>query len=304
MGGMEALSTIISQLGLPLSVAGLFGGTLTFFMTFEKMFAPEALADFARYLKSTELAETVVRLPDGTRALFQRVFGARHFSWRCVKTSMVFSVVSFAVIVGLTVLYDPVWRISVARTALEMPALFNLSIAWVIWSIVPDYFNLLKTRTALDLITSHQITRPSVLIGMLFADFLIGWVIFVLTFLPITLLNVHLVFYVLGIGGVTWQHVVDNFVFSPLPLSSIFHWIFGVLFWPGMVPSIWLWFFIVATLIVRASARTAPVLRLSMYWFDGERHPIRFVGMVAAALVSVLYGAFLLMSEFEEALSE
>ena len=53
----------------------------------EKLLAPEALADFARYLQSPNLAETVVHLPEGTRALFQRVFGARHFSLRALACS-------------------------------------------------------------------------------------------------------------------------------------------------------------------------------------------------------------------------
>jgi len=178
-----------------------------------------------------------------------------------------------------------------------------MAVAWIIWSVVPDYFNLFKTRELLDLMTAHQIERPFVLIVMLFADFLIGYAIFILTFVPIGLLDVHLFYYVLGIGDVTWQHIVDNFSFSPLPLSSIFSWMYGILFWPGMVPSIWLWFFVLATLIVRVSARAAPALRVSMCWFDGDRHPIRFVGIVAAAMASIFYGVFLLISIFAEALS-
>jgi hypothetical protein len=41
-----------------------------------------------------------------------------------------------------------------------------------------------------------------------------------------------------------------------------------------------------------------------MDWLDGERHPIRFVGIVAAALASIVYGIFLLTSEFVAAVSE
>jgi hypothetical protein len=301
---METFSTIIPQIGKPLSVAGLFGCTLGAFVTIEKMFAPEALADFARYLKSTNFAKTVVQLPEGTRALFQRVFGARHFSWRCVATSMLFSIAAFTVIVGLTVLYDP-RRVSVVREIwTDMPVVMNTTLAWMIWSVVPDYFNLFKTRKLLNLLMAHRIKRPSLFIVMVLADFLIGYSIFIITFSPMGLFDLHLIFYVLGKGNVTWQHIVQNFSFSyPLPLSSIFHWMYGPLFWPGMVPSIWLWLFLLATLIVRVSARTAPALRVAMYWFDGDRHPIRFVGIVAAALVSMFYGVYLLIWVFAAAVS-
>ena len=82
---METLSTIISYPGTIASVAGVFSITVGIFVAAEKFFSSEALALFARYLKSSDFSETVVHLPDGTRALFERVFGARHFSWRCVK---------------------------------------------------------------------------------------------------------------------------------------------------------------------------------------------------------------------------
>jgi hypothetical protein len=288
---METISTIIPQIGKPLSIAGLFGCTFGAFVAIEKILAPEALADFARYLRSTNFDESVVHLPEGTRALFQSVFGARHFSWRCMATSMLFSIVAFTVIVGLTVLYGP-RRVSAVRYVwAENPAFMNITLAWMIWSVVPDYFNLFKTRKFLNLLTSHRIKRTSLLIVMALADFLIGYAIFLITFSPVGLLDVHLIFWVLGKGNVTWQHIVQNFSFSyPLPLSSGFHWYYGQLFWPGMVPSIWLWLFLLATFIVRISARAAPALRFAMYCFDGDRHPIRFVGIIAAALVSMFYG--------------
>src|SRR5262249_17731370 len=154
----------------------------------------------ARYLRSTEFTETVVHLPDGARTMIDRVFGARHFSWRCVLTSIAFSFAAFALLACLTVLYDPRW-VSIARRAWQTyPVLINMAVAWIIWSIVPDYFNLLKTRKVLDLITAYRMKSVSLLIAILVADFLIGYAIFIVTFVPIGLLDVHLFFYVMGMG--------------------------------------------------------------------------------------------------------
>ncbi len=36
------------------------------------------------------------------------------------------------------------------------PGFFRSVVAYAIWSIVPDYFNLLKTRKVLGLITARQ----------------------------------------------------------------------------------------------------------------------------------------------------
>jgi hypothetical protein len=301
---MEGFSAIIPHPGTIASVAWLFGVVVGVFVGAEKFVAPEKLALFAGYLKSSDFGETVVYLPDGTRALFERLFGARHFSWRCLKNSMLFSAASFLVVGVLYVLYNPGF-VRAVRFAWELfPALINMAIARIIWSFVSNYFNLLKTRKVLDLMTAHQIKRLHVLIVLLLADFFIGYAIFIITVPTTSMLTLHLFFFVAGIGDVTWEHIVNNVIFSPLPIAAGFRGAYGVLFWPGMVPSIWLWCFILATLIVRTSARAGSALRVSMDWLDGERHPIRFVGIVAAALASIVYGIFLLISEFVAAVSE
>ena len=299
---METLSTFL-EFGKPLSLVTLCSSTFGLFVFIENMSATQARADFARYLKSTDVADAVVHLPNDTNVLFERVFGARHFSWRCVRTSVLFSVAAFAIIVVLNVLNHPKGTLSRTLNALEMfPGFFRSVVAYAIWSIVPDYFNLLKTRKVLGLITARQINRPSVLVVILVADFLIGYAIFTLTFLPMGLFSWHLVLFVLG--QVDWNHVVSNFGFDPLPIFSGLEWPFEMLFWPGMVPSIWLWFYVVATLVVRLAVRTAPVSRFSIYFFDIDQHPIRSVGIVAAALVSCVYIVLLAIWKFADLLSE
>jgi len=300
---METLSTILEQFGKPLSLVTLCSSTFGFFVFIENMSATQARADFARYLKSTDFAKAVVHLPNDTHALFECVFGARHFSWRCVKTSILFSVAAFAIIVGLNVLNDPKGSLSWARKVLEIyPGLLYLLVAYAIWSIVPDYFNLLKTRKVLGLITARQINRPSVLVVILFADFLIGYAIFILTCLPMGLFSLHFVLFLQG--KVDWNHLVSNFGFSPLPITSGIEWPFEMFFWPGMVPSIWLWLYLAATLVVRLAVRTAPVFRFSIYFLDIDQHPIRSVGIVAAALVSCVYIVLVAIWKFADLLSE
>ena len=212
-------------------------------------------------------------------------------------------ILAFAFILALSALDDPkrtrFWVIELRDVA---RGFFYSLLAYAVWAIVPDYFNLFKTRKVLDLITAHRISRPSLLVVMLIADFLFGYAIFIITCLPMGLVADHLVLFLLG--QVSWHHLVSNFGFSPLPWSAGFERPFAVLFWPGMVPSIWLWLYVGATLIVRLAARSAPLLRFSSYVLDLDQHPIRFVGYVAAALPGIAYIIVFVILRFTEVFAD
>jgi hypothetical protein len=303
MTSMEMLYTLLEHFGKPIGAVALFSVTVAFFTFIEKMSRQQARDDFAQYLKATDFAKAVVHLPDDTLALFERLFGKRHFSWRCLRTSILFSVAAFASILILNTLTNPkgmhFWVVTVWE---QFRGLFNSFVAFAIWSIVPDYFNLFKTRKVLGLITTRQINRMSVLISILIADFIFGYALFIVTVFPMGLTSLHFVLFL--IGEVDWNHVVSNFTFNPLPISSGLRQPYDIFFWPGMVPSIWLWLYVVATLVVRLAARIAPVFRFSTYFLDIDQHPIRSVGIVAATLVGCIYLVLLGIWKFADRLIE
>jgi hypothetical protein len=298
---METLSAVLQEFAKAGSIAALFASTLGLFVFIEKMSSPQALGDFTRYLKSTDFAATVVHLPEDTRGLFQQVFGARHFSWRCVRASVLFSLAAIAGIWGLAFLNRPVAVVELVRTWGFQ--LLTVLAGWTIWSLVPDYFNLLKTRMVLDIIAARQISRASVLIIILFTDLLLGWVIFQVTFIPVfffvgelissgpveALIDIYYRFKAFGLTYVS--------LFAPLSYALT------IFFLPGMLPSVWLWLYVAATLIVRLAVRTAPLLRFLMYLLDIDKHPIRSVGIVAAMLISGAYTIFLAISKFAQVLT-
>jgi hypothetical protein len=296
---MGWLSSILHQFGPTGNIIALFGSTLGLFIFIENMSSKQARDDFTKYLKSTDIATTVVRLPKDTRVLFERVFGPRHFSLRCVIASVLFSIVATVGVYGFVVLNDP----SLLGIGGEPRFLASIS-AWVFWSFVPDYFNLLKTRVALRIITTRQI-RASVLIVILFADLLIGYAIFRLTFWPVFM-------FAMDVEEHGLASVLRVYSYSPMRMLTLhlswkslfsFSSLDAVFFLPGMVPSIWLWFYVAATLTVRLAVRAAPLFRFSMYLFDIDQHPIRSVGIVAASLVSGVYVIFLVISKFAQVLS-
>ena len=181
---METLSTILQQFGKAGNIAALFSSTFGLFAFIDNMSSTQARADFSKYLKSTDFTGSAVHLPDDTRSLFERVFGARHFSLQCVIASVLFSIISLIFLFGLAILNNFETYLSLDRGFRQNPVLLSMTGAWVIWSLVPDYFNLLKTRKILGIITARQIRRTSVLVVILFADFVVGYVFLALRFSP------------------------------------------------------------------------------------------------------------------------
>jgi hypothetical protein len=104
---METLTAILQQFGKAGNVAALFASTLGLFVFIENMSSKQARADFTKLSQiDTDFAASVVRLPEDTRALFERVFGARHFSLRCVITSVLVSAATMTSMFGLFFLND------------------------------------------------------------------------------------------------------------------------------------------------------------------------------------------------------
>jgi hypothetical protein len=298
---METLSSILQQFGKAGNIGALFASPLGLFEFIEKMSSTQARADFTRYLKSTHVTEIVVHLPNDTRPLFECVFGARHFSWRCVRASVLFSLAVAAGLFALFILNDLKQFVAFFRSTWEQgispgdQTFLSMIGAWVIWSLVPDYFNLLKTRKVLAVITAREIDRLSVLACILFADFIVGIAIFLLTFGPIAIFGGALLHGTANLG-IAFDKYIET--------SRLFNVFSEPFFWASMVPSIWLWLYVAATLIVRLAVRTAPAFRFSMYLFDIDQHPIRSVGIVAAVLVSSAYAMLLAIWKFAEVLSE
>jgi hypothetical protein len=308
---MDTLSPILQQFGKAGSIAALFSSTLGLFVFIENMSSTQARADFTKYLRSTDVTRSVIHLPEDTRALFRRLFGVRHFSLRCLIASVLFSI---AVLVGLFViaaLHYLKTYFSLARDLWEKPAELWMFGVWVTWSVVPDYFNLLKTRKVLDILTARRIKRTSISIAILFADFVLGYVVFALTFFPVLVVGglIGIAAAQTGLAGAleSIPSIVNDVLANPstyialdtlnpfsteTPLSGEL----SPFFWASMVPSIWLWLYVAATLIVRS----APAFRFSMYLFDIDQHPIRSVGIVAATLVSGAYAMFLMISKFAQ----
>jgi hypothetical protein len=89
-------------------------------------------------------------LPDGTQELFERIFGERHFSLKCVVRSAVFSLGAMVFLGILVFLIDSKAFFEMENDALATPRFLGFprwlpwSAVWLPWSIVIDYVSVFK----------------------------------------------------------------------------------------------------------------------------------------------------------------
>lgn len=85
------------------SWASVTGGVWALFDRAETVATEEAKQAVARWLRNLDPAGPLEWWPATFAAVFDRVFGARHLSWRCFGRSCVASVASVAILTGLWV---------------------------------------------------------------------------------------------------------------------------------------------------------------------------------------------------------
>ena len=103
---MSLAADIVQLVGtssVPVVVAG---SVLGVFELGERLASQRAKDALSKWLVSFDVQKAKA-LPDGTRELFSRIFGERHFSLKCFVRSATFSVGALAFIGILAFLIDP-----------------------------------------------------------------------------------------------------------------------------------------------------------------------------------------------------
>jgi hypothetical protein len=166
-----SLPTDIFQLfgtgSVPVLVAGTVLGVFELGDRFASQRAKDALS---KWLLTFDVKKTKA-LPDGTQEIFERIFGERHFSWKCFVRSAAFSLSSMAFVSILISLIYPnefseltasLWQPQppdLDQNSYQLPQDFArhyieiFLLSWLLWSILIDYVSLFKTRVILSIIT-------------------------------------------------------------------------------------------------------------------------------------------------------
>ncbi len=171
---MTLIDSMIGKIG---AAVGIFGAVLGTFITLDKWTSKSAKQDFASYLKQTDFGQVTAHIPSGLRELFERIFGQKHFSMRCLFSSFLFSLGALGLLLVLYVMDNPHGRGPAFSQAFLWFTRIEIIQIFVI-SFVADYFNLLKTRLVISHLPSwkwHMV--PLVIVVVV--DFLLGFFIYV-----------------------------------------------------------------------------------------------------------------------------
>src|SRR5262245_48684129 len=108
------------------------------------------------------------------RNLFERIFGERHFSWKCFIRSAAFSLGATIFIGLLFILIWPQEFVKMKENFFEafiFPGWWLFATLWLPLSIFIDYVSLWKTRLILRILT--RLRANFIVIGILGVDFVI-----------------------------------------------------------------------------------------------------------------------------------
>jgi hypothetical protein len=310
------LTTLVSLWGTPPVV---FATVFGIFAFVERIASKEAKESLSSFLTTHSYEPYLGVLPQIIQGSFIRLFGERHLSWKCIIRSFFLSQASLIFTALITVIWafpsivaalaklnekidagkiaaDPKtkqiadWIASIGTHKLLIAGI----VIWIFWTIVPDYIALLRIRIVL-IILRYTNPKMSALIITGIVEFVTGIFMFMTSF---AIVQTIVALCYMWITGNTLVHDLQSVVIGLIVFGSF---LFGIeaaifvstsaifvtpfianLFWASMLPSIWLWAYITASLVSRGLMSSALWLRYVVKFLNVREHPIQSVGAVAA----------------------
>lgn len=273
-----------------------------FFAWLEDLMSPQAKQDIAAWLRRTEVPGSLTTLPRQFIALFDRVFGERHLSWKCFLRSCLASLIVMVILGGLWVLWRPDAAVLYAQRLNEnlIENLLFFAVFNVLWNMSFDYFSLLVCRFILGLMARRE---DSVGVSLIYA--VLGTIASAVTYLFLT------VYVGIIVITVFWDHIF------PVPFDDV-NWIFyeymkelwgkgivfqsrpgsgsiGVYFYSALFTSAWAWLYALSAGTVRLGLRLQPLLGWLKYLLDVENKPIRSIGAVVGIIGTIIWWTLVLI---------
>ncbi|HXP87492.1 MAG TPA: hypothetical protein VN841_22360 [Bryobacteraceae bacterium] len=304
----DALSTItefIIEPAAPFAAGGvLFGIVWELFKRVESILNKNTKMEIAVWLMGLTAAEKVP-WPNTFGVIFERIFGERHLSWKCFRTSAIISV-------GLSCGVQGIWYLSHPRDfpALATDVMQGLGVAestFSRWLVVPallafnalsvngvaDYLSLWKTRSLLKRFDSFSRARQ---ISLLLLDTLLSGLIGAAVLIVMLMVLQPILYKQSAFADFDeFKRFLQEMIFGGYvygdsgPPESTF-------FYPAFFPSVWLWLYAGSGFLLKAARE----FDIGFKWFNRrfniEGKPLSSIGLVAAALVAILWWIVVIVS--------
>lgn len=236
---------------------------------------------------------TAFSWPQIFASMFDRIFGARHFSIRCILATAVASVFWVLVLTVVWALLRPGeferWSHYGWLTALGL----GIWIQGMGANVLPDYLSLLETRWIIE--RMKRAATPQSIMLWLIVDLLASGTIFFIAYFLWVLISVPL-----GIFPIS--EVLPAILDSPriltdklLPLHADPQYMFGlgaapgIFFYSTFFTSFWVWLYAISQMAVRFAGRSQPGLKFLQWVLPIKEYPMRSLGLVAGGLSCLIY---------------
>jgi hypothetical protein len=262
------------NIGLPPLVGQFVGGFVVggivwlFFGRVEATLTDQTKLEIAVWLVGVKVGQKVEPWPQTFAKVFDRVFGEKHISWNCVRRSTLnFTFWAAVLFVWLRALTSP--------QASAQSAFQAFALAWCI-DLFPAYLVVLQTLFFMQLLGKALADRADTVtfyVATLFANLIVADCISVGP--P------------LALAAVLPDGPIRRLLDSPLTISVVF---------ASFSPLVGLWLYAGAGLILKTARRFDMGFRWFNRHFDVEKKPLQSIGLVAGALVAVVYWAAVIVS--------
>ena len=260
----------------------IMGGVWALFDRAETVATHETKTTISRWLRNLDPAGSLANLPATFASMFDSIFGKKHFSFRCFGMSCLASSVSVLVISLLWGALQPEEFTALVGIAFETLGFFRTSFVMLfatsVFNFFPCYLSLLETRLVIHWMSKGP-SVPRFIILLVFDIFATG-VIF-------------LMWIYLYEGWEDWQSLYDIFMFAPpswIPFPS-----FGIWFYSAFFTSVWIWLYALSCVAVKLGEYLGLSIGIMKKLFDIENKPLRSLGMISNAIITVLYLFLLLL---------
>ena len=290
----DTLTTITKIINSPpgqLAAGGVLAGIVwKFFERVEALLTDNTKLEIAVWLLDRKkLSSTFRNWPDTFAKIFDRVFGPKHLSWRCFSRSGLASILAVLVcFVG-----NAARHLSIEKQLFEV---YPLSVSvvfrcFVLANLLPDYFSLLHTRFFLAAIKDQGSPLRPLLLALNAGITLV--IALVATKIGIAAVDMTTVPDESGGSFAAYlatqrEHMARIYVLSNFK---------RLWFWPAFFPSIWVWLYAGSGFLLKAARR----FDIGFEWFnrkfDIEKKPLQSIGLIAGALVAVVYLVAVIVSK-------
>jgi hypothetical protein len=293
---MAWANDLAALLGIPAGAASLAVAFYAACSAADKSARPEALKQISLALQSSAWTKTA--LPSAIiDRVFEWTFGERQFSFKCITRSVLASII-FVVCAALIVhAHIGKWPSIALTEVTNLDLLPFLAMLYLIAGLIPDYIALAKTRVLLR--SSHRTSHyfAALLIADLFLSVIISYIFLEISSIPENILKAGNISEI-GFVRALWESLLATgftYIYDAIDAGEP-TWFFTtfsdgeypfaiLLFSSTVLTSIWMLFVWLSGNIIKIANH---LQRVSVWFFDVERHPVQALGAVSACLIMTI----------------